>query len=346
VAKHRKLSLSIITIILFTLLFQPKIVFSEENGTTLNGLTRYDLIDATGIGSPSVYSADKRSVSFIFQFNFKFDIIHERTLMIIETDPALAPYIDHLEVVDNMGHGHTPISKFSLTCTTPGTFIFDTERAIQTCACGFTHTGVATFVLNTPVDQLPEDMYLYSLKLVNPRFNNSYINKSRVQGVIEKYPDIFNFLDIDYGVFKSFLGFNIGRPLSYDTTLTLKYCVSFAFVPLRACNFVFKFDPDLINYIDHVDIYSSITNQVVSSQRVSEDGTVSVPSESVYPLISLFKTMPINAKVYFTDGCNNIGSLPKETYKITAMTTTTSVTSLTDILINSICTTGFKTNID
>ena len=344
--KHRKLSLLVIAIMLSTLLFQLKTVFSEETGITLNGLIRYDLIDATGIGSPSVYSADKKSISFIFQFNFKFDITHQSTLTVIESDPELAPYIDHLEVVDNMGHGHIPRSKFSLKSTTPGTFTFNTERAIQTCACGFTHTGMATFVLNTPVDQLPKNMYVYSLKLVNPRYNNSYINKSRIQGVIEKSPDSYNVLDIDYGVFKSFLGYNTGRPLRSDTILALKYCVSFAFSPLRSCDFVFKFDPDLINCIDHIDIYHSVTNRVVSSQRVSEAGTVSVPLGSVYPFISLFRTRPINAKVYFKNGYTNIGSLPKESYKVTTMTTTTSVTGSTAILKNSLCTTGFKTNID
>lgn len=344
--KLKRTSLLIIAIMLFTFLFQPKITFAEETGVTLNGYTRYDLIDATGIGSPSTYSADKKSVSFLFQFNFKFDIVRYRTQIVIETDPALAPYIDHLEVVDNMGHGHIPRTKFLLNASSPGTFIFDTRRAIQTCACGFTHTGIATFVLNTPVDQLPNDMYVYSLKLVHSNLNNAYVNKSRVQGVIEKNPDSYPILDIDYGVFKSFLGYNTGRPLSSDSMLALKYCVSFAFSPLRSSNFVFKFDPDLINYIDHVEIFNSTTNRRVSYQGVSSSGTVTIPLERVYPQISLFRTMPINIKIYFIDGYNTIGSLPKESYKVTAMTITSSVTGSNAILKNSLCTTGFKTNID
>jgi len=341
--KFKNLSLVVIIMMIIALFFQPKIAFSEETGSTLNGLIRYDLIDATGIGSPSVYSADKKSISFVFQFNFKFDITHEKTLMVIDVEPSLAPYVDHLEVVDNMGHSTIPRSKFLLKPTTPGTFIFDTDRAIQTCACGFTHTGMATIVLNTPCDSLPKDMYVYSLRLVNPRLKNEYVTKSRLQGVIEKNPDNYPILDIDYGVFKSFLGYNSGRPLSSDNTLLLKYCVSFAYAPLRACNFIFKFDPNLVGYIDHVDVYSSVTNKVVLSQAVSQSGIISVPLPSVYPAISLWRTMPIYAKVYFKNGMT-IGSLPNESYKVTTMTTNSSVTGSTAILKNSLCTTGFLTH--
>ncbi len=341
--KFKNLSLLTIILLIISSIFQPKLAFSEETGRVLNGLTRYDLIDATGIGGPSIYSADKKSISFTFQFNFKFNIAHERTLMVIDVEPELAPYVDHLEVVDNMGHSTTPRSKFSLKPTSPGTFVFNTERAIQTCACGFTHTGMATIVLNTPVDQLPKDMYVYSLRLVFPRLNNEYVNRSRLQGVIEKNPDNYNILDIDYGVFKSILGYNTGRPLSSDNTLQVKYCVSFAYAPIRSCNFIFKFDPQLVNYIDRVEVYSSVTNGVVSSESIPQNGIVSVPLASVYPRISFFRTMPINAKVYFKDGIT-IGSLPNDSYKVMTMTTSSSVTGSTAILKNSLCTTGFLTH--
>ncbi len=339
----KKYSYVIILIAMFTFLFQSKLILAEEEGILLNGMYRQDVVESSGVWGQSKYSADKKSITFRFNFNFKFNLFSNTTNTVIEVEPDLIPYVHHIEVIDNMGHSTTPRSKFVVypSNSNPGAFIFSTTRALQVHACGFTHTGEATIVLNRPVDKLPKDKYVYSLKLVDPRQNNNYILKSRIQGVIEKNPDNYDILDIDYGVFKSYLGFHGGRPLASENTLQLKYCVSFAAYPLRSSNFVFDFYPELADYIDRVEIFHSTTNELVKTS-VPESGIVSIPLPDVYPNKSLFMAMPINAKVYLKSGYT-LGSLPNESYKITTFTTSSSVTGQARILKDSVCTLGFNT---
>jgi len=327
--------------LILSISFQPMLTHAEEGGVNIM-VGKYEGIMSTGIWGTSQYSADGRKITFIWNNSFLRNLNqYYGTLTVFEVDPDLIPYVDHLEVVTNMHHGTNPQSLFILLQSMPGIFVCPTIQVMQVGNCPWSHTAEATIVLKAPVSCLPKDKYTYSVKLTDPRQGNQYVLKTRVTGIIEKKPTQYSTLD--YGLFKSMFGFHLGRPLSSDTVLQLRYAVEYKWNSFAQSNYEFIFDPCLVEYIDHVDIYNSC-NVLVSKSDMTTTGIISIPCRSVYPKISFYKAYAVDLQVYLKDGLT-IGDLPDDAYKITALSTYQPSRGI-DIHKDSVCTMGFNTHLD
>ncbi len=336
----KKTSIIALSTIILSLSFQPMITHAEESGINIK-VGKNDGILSTGIWGTSTYSADYKKVTFIWNNSFIKNLNQNYgTNTVFEMDPDLIPYVDRLEVVTNMNHGTNPGSQFILLQSSPGVFICPTSKLMQVGNCKWAHTAQATIVLKTPVNCLPKDKYTYSVKLTDPRQGNQYVLKTRDIGVIEKKP--VQYSTLNYGVFKSMFGFNVGRPLSSDKVLQLRYCVEYKTTSFKYSNFEFHFDPCLVDYIDHVDIYHASTRKLVSTMNMTNSGILSIPCRSVYPKFDFYKSYPVDLKVYLKDGYT-IGDLPNDVYTVTALSTY-SPSNGSDIHKNSVCTLGFNTH--
>jgi len=339
----KKTTVIALTVLMLTMTFQSAITHAEERGVNIM-VGKCEGIYSTGIWGPSSYDITNTKITFSWN-NYFYRRLNKNygTNTVFEVDPDLIPYVDRIQVVNNMVHGTKPQGLFTLFSSSPGVFVVPTIKVMDVGNCPWAHTAQATIILKVPVSKLPKDNYVYSVKLTDPKQGNQYVIKTRVQGVIEKKP--VQYSTLDYGVFKSMFGFNAGRPLSGDTQLNLRYGVEYRITQkLPQSNYEFHFDPALIDYIDYIEIFNGETNKLVLSTSLAPSGIISMRCLDIYKSLRSYYPHPIDLKVHLRNGMT-VGDLPNDVYKITALSSYTP-SSGRDIHKNSVCTLAFKTNID
>ena len=323
--------------------FQSLPAHAEERGTNLM-VGRCEAIYTTGIWGPTSYDITKTKITFAWNNHFYRGLKKTYgTNTVFEVDPDLIPYVDRIDVVSNMVHGTKPQSQFTLLPSAPGVFIIPTIKVMDVGNCRWAHTAQATIILKVPVSQLPKDKYVYSVKLTDPKQGDQYVTKTRAQGAIQKKP--VQYSTLDYGVFKSMFGFNVGRPLSSDRQLNLRYAVEYTIMGKLACsNYEFHFDPAIVPFINYIEIYNGCTSKRILTTDLPFTGMISIPCGYIYPRFYSYYPHPVDVKVYLKNDMT-IGELPNDVYIITALSTYTP-SGGRDIHKNSVCTLAFNTHLD
>ncbi len=323
----------LILMMLSTVLFQIQTASAAEGGITLgvSGMQGKQLIRSSGISGTTNYAADGMSFNFRYALNFLAKKRILSTVFQFEVEPALIPYVDHIAVNGlNKKKGF-----FNVVATMPGQFYFS---IMDVAKKGYAIVDITVY-LKTSVNCLPNKKYAYGLGLVDSNLGFQYVYKTRVTGVVEQKPVQYVTLSKNFGLYGSYLGFYLGRPLPSDNIIELQYnvyekCTN----PIKKTNFVFKFDPCLTEYIDHVDFYNAYTGKFVVSSDMTTSGTIRVPAVSVFPKACKTKYWPINVKVYLKRDLT-LSDITLGTFSITAYAELAASHGF-DILKSSLCTVG------
>jgi len=315
---------------------QSQKVNAAEGGIVLgvSGMQGRQIINASGIKGTTNYPADGMSFTFRYALNFVASIRALSTAFQFEVEPALAPYVDHIMVT-----GQQKLKgNFIVLATMPGQFYFSIADVAK---AGYAIIDIVVY-LKCPISSLPNPKYAYGLGLVDTRLGYQYVLKTRFTGIVEKKPTQYVTLDKHFGLEGSYLGFYLGRPLPSDNIIELQYNVyEKCYAYIKKSNFVYKFDPCLAEFVDHVDFYNECTHMFVMSSDMTYSGVIRIPVQSVFARPYRDKYWPLQVKIYLKDGYT-LADITQGTFAITVYAELASSHGI-DILKDSLCTIGIYT---
>ncbi len=301
-------TLLLLVCITFNLTTMTKNVSAAESGVYVSSFLTKDVISSTGIGSETTYSSDKKTIYFNYDLMYRLNALASNTAIVFEVCPTLAPYLVSMNVIGSKNTTVLPQAS--------GVCVIDSSKVFSKSFIGYIQHAKFAITFSQPLDCIMQcDKAMYSVKMVDLKKNNQYALRTRATGIIEKSPK--SYATVDYGMHMASFGFPLGAPLSSENLIELQYKVEYGLRTFTKSTYEFHFDPCLVEYIDHVNVYDSNSHLKLST-GIASDGKVKIPMRSVYPAVSLFVPYTVSIKVYLKDGYV-LNDLPCNAYKVTAL---------------------------